>query len=277
MVMQACIDDSGSSPTDPLYVLGGFIASTDQWAEFSSEWQTALSKEPALDYFKMAEANSLTGQFDQSNGWDRARRDDRVLALARIIRKHAPIRIEVSVKNRDFDRFFKTLPATQRSLATDSPYLFLAEALMVTVARAAPAFGLQEPIDFIFDGQGGFTDELHRWWPSLSAMLDPSIRQFLGSKPIDRDDKKFEPLQAADLCAWHIRKWLTGGFTVAHPVMQQLAPLQKLYRDFRSYEMEQLHREMLKRMEQFVERNLRVPLQHIGKTKRERKILRRRK
>src|SRR6266851_757494 len=70
MPFQAYIDDSGSEPQSPVFVLGGFIAPHEKWASFSEEWQAALDQDPKLEYFKMTEAAHLGGQFSRRRGWD---------------------------------------------------------------------------------------------------------------------------------------------------------------------------------------------------------------
>ena len=90
---QACVDDSGNEPTKPHFILAGFVAPAANWAALTKEWQAALDETPKLDYFKMHEAARLKEQFDPSNGWTEAKRDDRLITFTRIIRKHVGIRI----------------------------------------------------------------------------------------------------------------------------------------------------------------------------------------
>jgi hypothetical protein len=62
MALQAFIDDSGRGQ-DPAFVLAGWIASPEQWAEFSDEWIRILHQSPGIEYFKMQEAWRLKRQF----------------------------------------------------------------------------------------------------------------------------------------------------------------------------------------------------------------------
>ena len=107
---QGYIDDSGSELQGPLFVLGGFIATTTQWADFSDEWAAALGASPSLDYFKAKEAYRLRDQFDPKRGWDERRRDDRIAILVRIIKKHAIARVHASIRPADFRKYLKSLP-----------------------------------------------------------------------------------------------------------------------------------------------------------------------
>jgi hypothetical protein len=43
MVLQAFIDDSGSEPQDPVFVLGGFVSQAADWARFSGEWSRGIA------------------------------------------------------------------------------------------------------------------------------------------------------------------------------------------------------------------------------------------
>jgi hypothetical protein len=42
MALQAYIDDSGSEPRDPFFVLGGFVTQADDSVAFSNEWGALL-------------------------------------------------------------------------------------------------------------------------------------------------------------------------------------------------------------------------------------------
>src|SRR5215208_2476822 len=95
MVLQAYIDDSGSEPTDPLFVLGGFVSQAADWAVFSDEWKAVLDIPPTLEYFKMSEANSLREQFDPSRGWNEKLADIRVNLLCDVVCNHTRLATHV--------------------------------------------------------------------------------------------------------------------------------------------------------------------------------------
>jgi Protein of unknown function (DUF3800) len=210
---QAFIDDSGSEPESPLFVLAGFIASYERWIDFSDEWQGALDEPPKLEYFKMKEAARLRGQFDKSRGWNESERDRRIASLTGIITKYAQIRIHASIRNDHFDKYLRSLPTPGRNLATDSPYTMLCLQIMMVAGVFAPfpPHSLQGPCDFIFDEQLGHSEEIMGWWPTIKRNMDASSKtdlpKFFGSLPIWRDEKCFLPLQAADLYAWQLRRY----------------------------------------------------------------------
>jgi hypothetical protein len=61
MALQAFIDDSGRGQ-HPAFVLAGWIASPEQWAEFSDEWKRVLHQSPRIEFFKMGQAWWRKGQ-----------------------------------------------------------------------------------------------------------------------------------------------------------------------------------------------------------------------
>jgi hypothetical protein len=66
--------------------------------------------------------------------------------------------------------------------------------------------GIHEPVDFIFD-QESEIEPLREAWDLMKLSSTPEFRKLMGEKPIDQDDKKVMPLQAADLYAWWVRHW----------------------------------------------------------------------
>jgi hypothetical protein len=67
-----------------------------------------------------------------------------------------------------------------------------------------------EVIDFIFDQQSQ-KNIILRAWDEYVETKQPGVRELYGGAPRFEDDKKFLPLQAADLWAWWIRKWYNDG------------------------------------------------------------------
>jgi hypothetical protein len=204
------VDDSGSDPQSKIFYLGGFISTVERWAAFSKEWDSALALLPPLDYFKMSEAGSFRGQFDRKRGWNSANRDDRLVTFARIINKYAMLRVSASIRHDLFDKYLLSLPAIERNLAVDEPYITLAMHLISGATLFAYNKGIREPIDFIFDEQAGFKEEVRERWPAYKRLYQMTAKgrqlaPLLGSEPLFLDEKERKPLQAADLYAWHAR------------------------------------------------------------------------
>jgi uncharacterized protein DUF3800 len=203
------VDDSGNEPTGPIFFLAGFLSTVERWAAFSNEWDSALRLLPTLDYFKMTEAARLQEQFSRKKGWDETKRDDRLVTLIRIINKYAMLRVSVSIRHDLFEKYMRRVPAVERNLGTDSPYLLLFTQMISVALLFADQRGVKDPIDFIFDKQDGFEQEAHRQWPLYELALQTSPRgdltKLLGDGPFFLDEKQRLPLQAADLYVWQAR------------------------------------------------------------------------
>jgi hypothetical protein len=160
-----------------------------------------LAMRPRLDYFKMNEAAKLEGQFDS---WSEQRRSERVAIAYKVIEEHVPYQVSVVLELEPYFRLFTT---DWTEDAARNPYYFAFYAVVAGVAREQKKYGMENPIDFVFDDQVMEKDKIVRAWDSLKANADS--RDLIGSVPTFLDDKKFKPLQAADLAAWWIRKLAT--------------------------------------------------------------------
>lgn len=283
MVLQAFVDDSGDidAPGNPVSVLAGFVADSAKWADFSDEWAAALKRVPSIDYFKMAEAMSLSGQFAKRLGWTDAKRDLKVLSLVRIIRKWVPRRIACSISNRDFAQHVRTLPVRNRDSKMDKPYSIMSQFLMMDLAVFHWFNGIHKPCDFIFDEHGKIGEEAMSAWTSLKALatqravkgeMDHSI--YLGSQPIFRDEKAFLPLQAADLYAWQIRRYFADNRTLIMPTRPLLAELNSIpgtHRHLGAQELSGLRTYLQDRAAKFEAANPNVPLHGYEGSKAEQK------
>lgn len=206
IMLQAYLDDSGSEPNSPIYCLAGYLANVGQWKRFSPAWKAALLADPSIDYFKMSEAMDLRGQFE---GIPSALRDQKVFSLAEITHKHIEARINITIGRDDFDIFLK--PTSDWPEVQD-PYFICFYALVVMVNAFHRRIGLPDvEIDFIFDEQGNIGKRAVGWWDILLHQAGPDRAKLLGSAPIFRNDRKFLPLQAADMYAWVIRDRLIKG------------------------------------------------------------------
>jgi hypothetical protein len=231
------VDDSGSEPQSPIFYLGGFISSVECWAALSNEWDSALALSPSLDYFKMSEAAGFREQFSRKRGWNETNRDDRLVTFGRIINKYAMFRVSASIRHDLFEKYLLSLPAVERNLAVDAPYVTLAMHFISGAMTFAYEGGIREPIDFIFDEQIGFKDEIRERWPVYKRLyqLTAKGRQlapFLGAEPSFLDEKERKPLQAADLYAWQARDhYIQNHRFKNQKIMVPMSPTLKLLRD----------------------------------------------
>jgi hypothetical protein len=229
MKFQGYFDDSGSSRKEPVYVLGGFISTVDKWKAFSDEWQSKLDASPSLAYFKMSEAAALKGQFGR--GWNPALRDQRVFELAEIIAKHAMVRVDSWCYREPFDVTIKGILKDRPEF--EDPYGILFYQLVFAIITFRLENGGTE-CDIIFDEQGIFPSRVLLYWDfAKSHSPRPERAPILASQsaPMFRNDRKFLPLQAADLFAWFVRNNRTSRVPGAPKRHSLIEPIGKLLRD----------------------------------------------
>ncbi len=204
--LHAFIDNSASDVGSRRLFLAGYIHGAESWISFSAAWRAALVHPPAIQYFKMAEAQSLRGQFRQ---WTQANRDRKLLSLAKVIQDHDPWAVHCSVSRDDYARIL----APVAPYPLKNPYSMCFWAVIQTAAVYHRELGIEgtPPVDFVFDQQGGLGDDAALWYDWMKQQQDPEICELLGDRPIFCDDKQVVALQAADMLAWHVRRADEGG------------------------------------------------------------------
>ena len=202
-VAQGFIDDSGSEPSKPIFVLAGFLSDVERWERFSDKWQERLHERPSIAYFKMQEANSLKGQFLR---WKERDRNLKVRQLIQIIRHHVAMRVSCSMEWNDYRDILK---GRVRPHANDRPYFFLFYRIIANVIGFQMENNIPEPVDFVFDQQGKIGKRALLWYDWILKNRSPQLRPYFGDPPIFRHDDKVLPLQAADTLAWQIRRQIS--------------------------------------------------------------------
>lgn len=174
------------------------MASFDAWAQFSDEWDIACKKPPGIDYFKLSQALSLTDEFDRAKGWTEELRDERAAELVAIIRKHVLCGVNVSLDDALYNEYVKTFTPFDE---LKDPYFLCFYQLVDAVTEARGLLPPSKELDYIFDDQGAIGLKAVEWWDKLKLVAEWRDNRPLGSTPVHRDEKKFRPLQAADLWA----------------------------------------------------------------------------
>ncbi|KZD21906.1 DUF3800 domain-containing protein [Tardiphaga robiniae] len=204
--MLAFIDGSGTINDSPVYVMAGYLARADAWEAFTIEWKAALDHPKAIKYFKMSEAFSRRGQFA---GWDEALRDARLRMLPSIVNRHAISAIIFAVSS---DGWKNYAVGRLNEKYHDRPYFFAFHTIMASAVKYLAEKGIREKIDFVFDEEGGESSRLMLESFDGWAEVAPShLKEYIGQRPIYRDEKNTLPLQAADLLAWHVRRSFAEG------------------------------------------------------------------
>jgi hypothetical protein len=216
-VLKAFVDDSGSDMQGPVYILAGYVSDVDSWDRFTIDWDRALHEIPAIEYFKMQEAESGKGQFD---GWSDHAIESKVRSLIPIICKYAKNRIECIFWQEHYDvahawflvqiqkQMTPLVFSKVRRIFSD-PYFLAFCLIMSQYALALEMERSDEIADFVFDTQGKVGNKCVEWWKRMNDIISfERYQKHIPHEPVYRDEKLFLPLQAADLLAWQTRRRL---------------------------------------------------------------------
>lgn len=205
--LHAFVDDSSSDVGERRLFLAAYINAAGPWIAFGQDWRNALEEAPSLNYFKMSEAQNLSGQF---RGWSPADRDTKTLRMANVIATHRPWSVHCSISRADYAR----IVAPVAPFPLKQPYFSCFWGIIRTAAdyhlhlsRTLPAStNPVPPLEFVFDEQGGLGTDAALWYQWLKQGQEPAVAAMMGDQPIFGDDKKMVALQAADMLAWHLRR-----------------------------------------------------------------------
>ena len=202
LMLQACIDDSGSEPQSPTFVLAGFLANVTQWERFTNAWEAKLHEHPRIEYLKMSEAMGLHNQFENFN---EEQRDRKVTALAGLAHDHIEARVDCVIERAIYDELIKPFGRRRNKIVKD-PFFLCFYALVVEVSNFHLRLGIPKlDLRFVFDTHGKIGRRAKRYWDGARVEMDPDRAALLAPEPHFEDDKIFNPLQAADMYAWIIR------------------------------------------------------------------------
>jgi hypothetical protein len=102
-MLKAFIDDSGINSSEA-FVLAGWLGSAKVFEAFADDWDTVLRMSPRIEYFKMADALALDGQF---KGISAPSRDEKIRLLTQTIGEHRLLGISTVMSKTVFEHYFK--------------------------------------------------------------------------------------------------------------------------------------------------------------------------
>jgi hypothetical protein len=198
MPIQAFVDDSGGRGQGQYLVSCALVAHSEQWAAFSDQWAACLRAEPRIEYFKMREAASLSGQFFRMA---ERQRDEKLLALAAIINEHVAFVVFSS-----FDLHAHEQVWFQRvKKPFNEPYFWTFHNTIHAVMFELWDMGWRERFEIFFDDQDIFGPRALGLYSAIRAAMsvrEPEASALLPEEPVFKSDLEFLPIQACDLIAW---------------------------------------------------------------------------
>jgi hypothetical protein len=221
-VLEAYFDESGThGEQSGAVTVAGFVAASEQWTAFASEWKDFLLKE-GITLFHRTDLEFFTGEFKREKGWDEHRRDRIVSEAQHVISKHVHLGFAHSVIKVHYDEVV-TGEARQRLGAQH--YTFCAQACMRKIAAWAQQESHKEAITYVFEAGAKGTGQLTQMMGKVSKSRRGRADFRLGSLSVAKKyDEVIEgvlfpgviPLQAADILAYEVYKLMDNWF-VAEP------------------------------------------------------------
>jgi hypothetical protein len=206
VVLKCFVDDSGSDEkADGIFVLAGYVMSEARWEDFAERWDAVLKRAPAIEYCHMAEIEELDKGPFKDIRWDF--RELKVKALSTVIRDCCPVAVESRMYWKDYQSYMKGKVDPR----LDNPYAVLFFKILASIAQIQidsnklADFGFL-PVEFVFDDQGEAGLQCLKWWQQLKEKVAEPHRTIIANSPQFKDDRALNPLQAADMLAWHIRR-----------------------------------------------------------------------
>lgn len=208
MALQAFMDESENAPHGD-FVLAGHIAPAENWASFSKEWERLLPMATL--------AEDGTYQFKMREMASSPERMARVSAFYWLIEKYVTASLSCRISLDDFQTAYERINETcdRLNVTVDwgdwqNPYFFTFRTLMDGFHQKRDDFAkiipLSEQVDFYFDDRAE-KRVIFAAWDEYIESTSKDVRKFYGAHPRFEDDRRFLPLQAADLWAWWVRRW----------------------------------------------------------------------
>lgn len=179
--------DASGNKSDPLLVVGGFVAQVSDWLAFDQEWQTALA-EASVKYFHMREFAHSVGEFASWKG-DELRRRNFLTTLIRIIGKHAKFSVGTCVLKSVYDKVDKIYPLHEVLNPFPLAGVTVVDQSIVWASNTYRA--QQAKFEAIFE-----TGDEDR------GQLIVAVKKLINKEPIFRSREQATPLQAADFTAY---------------------------------------------------------------------------
>lgn len=190
---EAYFDESGTGDDSRFLCIAGYIFTKQKAEALSVEWRSMLDKY-SLSYFRMVDCAHGAGEFSNLTV---IMRDKVARQAIELTKKYASRGLAVSLDKVAFSHFSK-------QYLWNTPYSLLAGQMLFGVRLWAEKSGHEGNVSYLFEaGADGAGDLVNAFGKiRADALLESEYRLGCVSFPKKRD-LGAEPLQCADLLAWH--------------------------------------------------------------------------
>jgi Protein of unknown function (DUF3800) len=219
MVIGSYMDESFDPNRSGTFVVGGLLGRSIPLFELERRWES-LRKRPDIEiqYFKASECERGSGQFakfvaDPTNitADERAKLDSISHEFLALIAKPVPFDSTsyicaqgVGIVQQDFYDVIKDPKA--RAILGDDPYRLAYDFAMIQCAWAMKQLGDSYTVSFVCDEHEKYSPLAYEAYRNLKQ-TNPNAARYMTTFTT-KDDKKCEPLQAADAAVFEVRRAL---------------------------------------------------------------------
>jgi len=214
----------------PVYTIGGYVASVDQWDRFRPKWLRLLSTYETK-MFVPADLD-LKDQDGQRIGTYKGWSDEKMLNFQRqaheIIKSHRRVAVSYSIPINEFRRIKFGWMREEEGLSR--LYFFSAMEALKNVARWIKRYKVKNPIQYVFESGDEGYDEVESGLRLIRK--DPELRARHNMQSFARAEKdRVVQLQAAGLWAYETYKHLANQYVARGklPVRDSWMSLYRVY------------------------------------------------
>jgi hypothetical protein len=198
MTWTAYLDESGANDDSPIMLMGGFLASAEQWERFDSEWRSLLSSS-GIQYCHGTELVHGTKEF---RGWSYQRRLAFQEQANRIIPEYIELGVTAIIRKDDYNSIYKAAP-NPKKLRKDSKYAVLFRGCLWAVLAAVTdnlEIAKQSQVNFVLEAGAKNSGDAIRLFELGKENLIAEWSSLLGTLTLGT--KESPGLQAADLLVY---------------------------------------------------------------------------
>ena len=212
MLLRVYIDDSADQKQEKAVVAGAFVGKFGQWSELSTLWRRRLKRD-GLKYFRSTEYYSLREEFARYRDpvkYPKPEGSEAACALREdldaIIKKSQVMGVAAAIPLDLYNKFRETVPGAKDVFGKDA-FDGALQSLIARCVRISKREFNGTHLSFVCD-QSNSAPRILEVFRKLKQS-DTDIAE-IAEGLVHWDDKKFPPLQAADLMAHLAREYFMG-------------------------------------------------------------------